>query len=118
MKKKLIAILLIIALMLTACSGGGKDKDPADKTADPTAAANAAPTDAQAAPTTEPTTAPAPTEEPDTFEGKTLDFDFAKKYQTIDGFGAAFTWYAERLLRAENSEGGFDALFNDLKLYL
>jgi glucuronoarabinoxylan endo-1,4-beta-xylanase len=116
MKKKLIAILLIIALMLTACSGGGKDKDPADKTADPTAAANAAPTDAQAAPTTEPTTAPEPTEEPDTFEGKTLDFDFAKKYQTIDGFGAAFTWYAERLLRAENSEGGFDALFNDLKL--
>ena len=113
MKKCIFSVLLVCVMLLSACaknSGNSGDTTPAPgNTTDPVVTNGA---DVQP----DPTKAPTPTEEPDTFEGKTLEFDFNKQYQTIDGFGAAFTWYAERLLRAENSEGGFDALFNDLKL--
>ncbi|MBR5967783.1 MAG: hypothetical protein IK001_04190, partial [Lachnospiraceae bacterium] len=113
MKKCIVSVFLICVMLLSACAKNSQnsvDTTPAPGTPTDTAVTNGA--DKQP----DPTKAPTPTEEPDTFEGKTLEFDFNKQYQTIDGFGAAFTWYAERLLRAENSEGGFDALFNDLKL--
>lgn len=56
------------------------------------------------------------TEEPDDYEGKTLSFDTSKRYQVMDGFGAAFTWYAERLVNSEYSKQGFDELINDCGL--
>jgi glucuronoarabinoxylan endo-1,4-beta-xylanase len=38
-------------------------------------------------------------------------------YQTIDGFGAAYTWYADWIQHDEQSaEKGYDALFSDAKL--
>ena len=42
--------------------------------------------------------------------------DISQTYQTMDGFGAAYTWYGEKLLNAKNSEVGLDALFSDAKL--
>ncbi len=117
MKKRILSVLLICVMLLSACSKSGKSgSDTTPVPGEPTASVGTNGTDKQPDPAKEPVSDPAPTEMPDTFEGKTLDFDFNKQHQTIDGFGAAFTWYAERLLKAENSEGGFDALFNDLKL--
>lgn len=43
-------------------------------------------------------------------------FDPETKYQTVDGFGAAYTWYADRLLQKNNAEDALDALFSDAKL--
>ena len=73
-------------MLLCACtknSGTGSDITPAPGSQTDPAVTN------EADKKPDPTEAPTPTEEPDTFEGKTLEFDFNKKYQTIDGFGAA-----------------------------
>lgn len=43
-------------------------------------------------------------------------FDPEKTFQTIDGFGAAYTWYADRLLQKNNKDEAFDALFSDGKM--
>ncbi|MBP5330820.1 MAG: hypothetical protein J6Y89_03100, partial [Lachnospiraceae bacterium] len=45
-----------------------------------------------------------------------IGIDLNTTYQTMDGFGAAYTWYGERLLNAKDPEGGLDALFSDAKL--
>ncbi len=45
-----------------------------------------------------------------------ITVDLSQTYQTMDGFGAAYTWYGERLLNAKNAEAGLDALFTDAKL--
>lgn len=46
----------------------------------------------------------------------TLSFDTTVTHQVMDGFGAAYTWYGDRLAKAQNSEEGYDALFSDAKL--
>lgn len=45
-------------------------------------------------------------------------FDFNKKYQVIDGFGAAFTWYADWIFYTSDADEKalLDALFSDAKL--
>ncbi|MBO4415489.1 MAG: hypothetical protein J5824_05845 [Lachnospiraceae bacterium] len=45
-----------------------------------------------------------------------ISIDLSQTYQTMDGFGAAYTWYGERLLNAKDPEAGLDALFSDAKL--
>ncbi|MCR5685510.1 MAG: hypothetical protein K6G81_08865 [Lachnospiraceae bacterium] len=47
---------------------------------------------------------------------KSVTIDLNTEYQTFDGFGAAYTWYGERLLNSKDPEGGLDALFTDAKL--
>lgn len=49
-------------------------------------------------------------------ETKKVVFDITKTHQTMDGFGAAYTWYGDRLLNAKNSEAGLDALFSEARL--
>lgn len=39
--------------------------------------------------------------------------DFGTKYQTIDGFGASYTWYGDWLTTNNNAEEGYDWIFND-----
>lgn len=46
----------------------------------------------------------------------TLVIDTNTRYQTIDGFGGAFTWYGDRLANANNSDKGYDAFFTDAKI--
>lgn len=122
MKKKIIALMLILCLALPACSKQVPEGTPSPTQGqeqqgnEDSAQTGSAAADVTASPAATEALTPAPTEEPDDFEGKTLNFDTEKTHQTIDGFGAAYTWYAERLLKAENSEEGFDALFNDAKL--
>lgn len=43
-------------------------------------------------------------------------FDLEDKQQVIDGFGGAFTWYADRVFSTTNSAGLLDAAFSDAKL--
>ena len=42
-----------------------------------------------------------------------VKIDFSKTYQTIDGFGASYTWYGDWLATNVNAEEGFDWIFND-----
>ncbi len=49
-------------------------------------------------------------------EDKAYLFDADLTYQTIDGFGAAYTWYANWINFAEDPEEIMDALFSDAKL--
>ncbi len=41
----------------------------------------------------------------------TIDLDTT--YQTIDGFGASYTWYSDWLTTNENAEQGYDWIFTD-----
>ena len=41
----------------------------------------------------------------------TIDMDTT--YQTIDGFGASYTWYSDWLTTNVNAEEGYDWIFND-----
>ncbi|HKM04029.1 MAG TPA: hypothetical protein VJZ04_05480 [Lachnospiraceae bacterium] len=43
-------------------------------------------------------------------------FDTTTQFQMVEGFGAAYTWYADWLLRCDDQEGAFDALFTDAKM--
>lgn len=42
--------------------------------------------------------------------------DPQKEFQTIDGFGAAYTWYSDWIKYCDDTEGLFDSLFSDAKL--
>ncbi len=44
-----------------------------------------------------------------------VKIDMNKTYQTIDGFGASYTWYSEQLSGTEVAQQGFDWIFNDAK---
>ena len=44
-----------------------------------------------------------------------VKIDMNKAYQTIDGFGASYTWYSEWLSETEVAQQGFDWIFNDAK---
>ncbi|MCD7889473.1 MAG: hypothetical protein LUG23_06120 [Oscillospiraceae bacterium] len=39
--------------------------------------------------------------------------DMDSTYQTIDGFGASYTWYSDWLVNNENAETAYDWIFND-----
>ena len=110
-------------MLLSACGKSGDSNDipvpdtgSSEITASPDAGEQGTPAGSTSSDVGTESSTPVPTEEPDDFEGKTLTFNTQKTFQTMDGFGAAFTWYGERLIKAEDPQGGFDALFNDLKL--
>lgn len=39
--------------------------------------------------------------------------DLSKTYQTIEGFGASYTWYSDWLTNINDKETGYDWIFND-----
>lgn len=43
----------------------------------------------------------------------TVTVDMDKTYQTIDGFGASYTWYSDWLYTNSNAEEGYDWIFNE-----
>ena len=43
----------------------------------------------------------------------TVKIDLDTTYQTIDGFGASYTWYGDWLATNVNAEQGYDWIFND-----
>lgn len=42
-----------------------------------------------------------------------INFDPKVTYQTMDGWGASYTWYGDWLTTIDNRETGFDYIFND-----
>lgn len=46
-------------------------------------------------------------------EDANVKIDMSKTYQTIDGFGASYTWYGDWLTTNANAEQGYDWIFND-----
>lgn len=42
-----------------------------------------------------------------------INFDPSVTYQTMDGWGASYTWYGDWLTTVNNRETGFDYIFND-----
>lgn len=105
-----MAICILFVLLLTGC---GKNKANSDS--------NVEQPEDSATVITEPTKEAEEVQEPT--QGIKIDdtytqyvFDPAKTYQTIDGFGAAYTWYADRLLQKNNKEEAFDAFFSDGKM--
>ena len=44
---------------------------------------------------------------------ETVTVDFDKTYQTIDGFGASYTWYSERLINNNSAQDGLDWIFSE-----
>ncbi len=42
-----------------------------------------------------------------------IDFDPSVTYQTMDGWGASYTWYGDWLTTVNNRETGFDYIFSD-----
>ncbi len=64
--------------------------------------------------TATPTPSPTPTEVP--WDGKRFTIDAEETYQTIEGIGAAYTWYSDWINVVDEQDGVFDALFKDAKL--
>ncbi|MDE7298464.1 MAG: hypothetical protein K2N94_06490 [Lachnospiraceae bacterium] len=58
---------------------------------------------------------PAPTVDPNDTR-KAYRFDPSVTYQTMDGIGAAYTWYSDWVFASSNPDGALDALFSDAKL--
>lgn len=130
--KKILALLLIMCLVLGGCSGKENSKvdtgdansaDSGENAGQNLSSQDKSVQDSSLTPEVQKdseedasATQPEPTEMPDNFEGKTLKYDVNKTYQTMEGFGGAFTWYADRIITADDSEGAFDALFSDAKL--
>lgn len=46
-------------------------------------------------------------------EDANVKIDMSKTHQTIDGFGASYTWYGDWLTTNVNAEQGYDWIFND-----
>ncbi len=46
-------------------------------------------------------------------EDLTVTVDMNTTYQTIDGFGASYTWYSDWIYTNANAEEGYDWIFND-----
>ncbi len=102
MKKKFSVLLLTGAMLCVACgSGDTTDSQPSPTVVDEMAA----------------TSAPEATKAPAIDEGcLQYTFDVNKKYQVIDGFGGAFTWYTDQIFRTGDVNGLLDAAFTDAKL--
>lgn len=49
------------------------------------------------------------------FASNAVSVDMNTTYQTIEGFGASYTWYCERLVDNNQAETGYDWIFNDTK---
>lgn len=108
--KRLFAILLIaMSVLLAACSkdNGSLSKEKSDDTDKKI--------EAEETQKEKPSSTPEPTQALDPSYVK-FTFDTAVKYQTIDGFGAAYTWYSDWLHQCDNIEGAYDALFKEAKL--
>lgn len=97
-QKTLIIITLLVCLLGTSCSNTN-DKKKASVATDAKVTKPAAKTQKQLSGYTQ------------------YQFDTKKKYQTIDGFGAAYTWYSDQIFfNTTEPEKLLDSLFADAKM--
>lgn len=99
MKKVVLIALFILCCTLCACGKNGKPDAAPTPSPSPTA-------------TPSPTPTPSPVPKPQW----TYEYDLNTSYQTIDGFGAGYTWYAELATNHHFKEEIYDLLFKDAGL--
>ena len=119
--RKLLALMLCVAMVLAGCGSDTPDNQSNGQTGVTGQADNQEANGQNGSQGTsddrsgEDQTTPSPTPEINP-EAKVVTLDFEHTHQTMDGFGAAYTWYGDRLLKSKDPEGGLDALFSDAKL--
>lgn len=102
MKKSILGVAItLLGLALVGCSAA-KDKE----------------TQADASKEITVTQAPTPTpyqvrQVPVDANATQLTVDLTKTYQTIEGFGASYTWYSDWMTRNVNKEKAYDLLFDE-----
>jgi len=101
MKKRIVAGLLCLMMLLTACGDKMQEVKKEEPLKEENIQGNSPATDGGNA-----------AEE----KVLTYSFDTNVRFQTLDGFGAAYTWYSDWLFRCDDVEGAMDALFKDAKL--
>ncbi len=114
--KMLFALFLASALAVTCLSGGcalGEEEPVFTPTPMPTPEPIVQEIRVTATPTPTPTPTPGPYAN---WDGKLFSVDTSVKYQTIEGFGAAYTWYSNWVDAVDDQDGLFDALFKDAGL--
>lgn len=63
--------------------------------------------------TPSPTPSPTPTPTPDPEPNYTFSVNTEERFQTIDGFGAGYTWYADQILDHGHADEVFNLLFGE-----
>ena len=111
MKRTLqIVICLLFCLLLAGCKNKSVSKETSNEDVD-------VPTITETV--EQVVTTPEPAEKTEIVKDDSCiqyTYDPSKKFQEIDGFGAAYTWYADRLLNKNNADQAYDALFADGKM--
>jgi len=117
--KRIVSLFLAgLLVFLAACGTDSKNIIKDDKDLKGTEVTETAENKAEATTKEEvqETVGAAPTQAPLDSSYTVCSFDTSIKYQTIDGFGAAYTWYSDWLFSCDDLEGAYDALFKDAKL--
>ncbi|MDE6673563.1 MAG: hypothetical protein K2K19_01940, partial [Acetatifactor sp.] len=107
--------LLASVLLLSGCAGTEQPTDTAAFSQEPTTAPDSFQEQiTPETPTGETTSLPQEDPAPDGL--RTYLFDADITYQTMDGFGAAYTWYSNWVNYTDDPEEVMDALFSDAKI--
>ncbi len=107
--------LLASVLLLSGCAGTEQPTDTVAFSQEQTTAPDSFQEQITPEAPTEETT-PLPQEDPAPDGLRTYLFDADITYQTIDGFGAAYTWYSNWVNYTDDPEEVMDALFSDAKM--
>lgn len=103
MKRRIVAGLLLLTMLFTGCGEKAKESAPVNNKPDKEMTEDNMENNGSDAESKEELM-------------RTFSFDTSVKFQKLDGFGAAYTWYSDWLFRCEDVEGALDALFKDAKL--
>ncbi len=113
----LLVLLVAFGLAVLGCNKGGEGRDGEEPTPSPMETS-----ETEEAETGKPKVTPMAKGvnregEDEEEEGVVMvDVDNTTTYQTIEGFGGAFSWYADLILQKEHKSEVYDLLFRDAKM--
>lgn len=117
---RVISLLLTCAILLAGCGQAGQVEEQTDSLQGQAEGTDASVQDQQSveesASEQEQSGEEAVNVQEESDERKVYRFDADVTHQTIDGFGAAYTWYANWVNYTDDPEEVMDALFSDAKL--
>lgn len=119
---RFISFLLTCAILLAGCGQAGQVEEQTDLPQEQAEGTAASVPDQQSAEESasaseqEQSGEEAPDIQEESDDRKAYLFDADVTHQTIDGFGAAYTWYANWVNYTDDPEEVMDALFSDAKL--
>ena len=117
---RVISLLLTCAILLAGCGQAGQVEEQPDSLQGQAEGTDASVQDQQSveesASEQEQSGEEAANVQEESDDRKVYRFDADVTHQTIDGFGAAYTWYANWVNYTDDPEEVMDALFSDAKL--